>query len=177
MEDVRGSLDILAGLYAFAAPAGPHSLVLAGHCLSCAAALRAKHAGRKAKYLVGFLIVFLGGFGGSVVAGLLIQRPDLSPNPAFKDWRILPFTVVAWYLFEYTQLGDLLFRIPLVPSLCKCVLKILARCSLCLAPAIFIMQQKPITYHHPFISYSTFRHDPSNAELQLLMAPNVSGKS
>ena len=130
MNYLKESLDILAELYSAAAPAGPHSVVLMGHCLWCAAALRGKNAGRKAKYIVGFLIVLLGGFGGSIVTGLLIQRPDLAPNPVFADWRILSFTLVAWYMFEYTPLGDLLFRIPLVPSFCRYATKIARKTGL-----------------------------------------------
>lgn len=111
------TLDALAALYSVGK--GPHSFILAGHCLSCAAALKSDSASRRQRYILGFWIVFFGAFGGSVVAGILMQRPDLSPNPAFKDVRILPFTLAAWYLVQYTPFGDWLYGLFPVRIFCR----------------------------------------------------------
>uniref|UniRef100_A0A061RI31 Uncharacterized protein n=1 Tax=Tetraselmis sp. GSL018 TaxID=582737 RepID=A0A061RI31_9CHLO len=98
---------------------GPHSLILLGHCLWCAYAFRSNSVGLVQRYVLGFWIVFLGSFGGGVVTSLLMQRPDVVPNPAFSDARILPYTLAAWYLVQYTSIGDMFSAVWPLRMLCR----------------------------------------------------------
>jgi len=103
VDTVRSGLSALARIHALGD--GPHTLLLALHVLNGASTVRSESAYRRQRFVVGFWIVFFACFGGSFTSSLLIQRPDLVANPAFKDVRVLPFTLLAWYFTQYTQLG------------------------------------------------------------------------
>eukprot|EP00873_Tetraselmis_striata_P012690 jgi/Tetstr1/432954/TSEL_022292.t1 len=77
------------------------------HCLWCAVALRldALHQGGH-RALLSFLYYFLGAYGSGTLSALVFMRPDVAPIPAFRDPRLLPLAAAAWYVVNYTRLGD-----------------------------------------------------------------------